>query len=188
MLSLDKGLIPNDLTVKLRVNNPYGESRKYNIEKERDCETDGDQPVYEFAFTGTESKKLVTQEEYEGALANVNVVPNPYYAYSAYETSQFTNVIKVTNLPAKATVTIYSIDGSFIRQFNRDERGQILSGSNRPTSTSQVFPDLEWDMKNFKDIPVASGVYLIHISAPELGEERTIKWFGIGRKFDPSGL
>ena len=131
---------------------------------------------------------MVKQEEYVGALANVNVVPNPYYAYSAYETSQFTNIIKITNLPAKATVTIYNMDGSFIRQYNRDERGQVLSGTNRPTSTSQVYPDLDWDMKNFKDIPVASGVYLIHIVAPEYGEERTIKWFGIGRKFDPSGL
>lgn len=188
LLPLDKGLIPNDLVVKLRVENPYGPSRRYTTDRERDCETDDDRPVYEFEFRNRESKQLETQEEYVGALANVNVVPNPYYAYSAYETSQFTNVIKITNLPAKATVTIYSIDGSFIRQFNRDERGRVLPGSNRPTSTTQVFPDLEWDMKNFKEIPVASGVYLIHIVAPEYGEERTIKWFGVGRKFDPSGL
>ncbi|MFZ1751462.1 MAG: hypothetical protein WAU01_14780, partial [Saprospiraceae bacterium] len=188
MLSLANGLIPNDLTVKLRVNNPYGQSRKYTTDRERDCESDGDLPVYEFEFRSKESKQLATQEEYIGALSNVNVVPNPYYAYSSYETSQFTNVIKITNLPAKAMVTIYSIDGSFIRQYSRDERGAILSGSNRPTSTGQVYPDLEWDMKNFKEIPVASGVYLIHIVAPEYGEERTIKWFGIGRKFDPSGL
>lgn len=188
MLSIDKGLIPNDLIAKLRVNNPYGQSRRYNIEKERDCETDGDSPVYEFEFKNKQSIPLTTQEDYVGALSNVNVVPNPYYAYSAYETSQFTNIIKITNLPAKATVTIYSMDGSFIRQYNRDERGTVLSGTNRPTSTTQIYPDLEWDMKNFKDIPVASGVYLIHIVAPEYGEERTIKWFGIGRKFDPSGL
>jgi hypothetical protein len=188
LLPLDKGLIPNDLTVKLRVSNPYGSSRRYNIERERDCETDGDLPVYEFEFKNAESKQLATQDEYVGALENVNVVPNPYYAYSAYETNQFTNVVKITNLPAKATVTIYSIDGSFIRQYNRDEREAILAGGGRPTSTSQVYPDLEWDMKNFKEIPVASGVYLIHISAPEYGEERTIKWFGVGRKFDPSGL
>ena len=187
MLPLDKGLIPNELVVKLRVSNPYGESRSYNIDKERDCVTDGDQPVYEFEFTGKESKDL-TDDGYKGALENVNVVPNPYYAYSAYETSQFTNIIKVTNLPAKAKVTIYGIDGSFIRQFNRDERGMTLSGVNRPISTSQVFPDLEWDMKNFKGIPVASGVYLIHVVDLDNGNERTLKWFGIGRKFDPSGL
>ncbi len=188
MTSLDKGLIPNDLTVKLRVTNTFGESKKYDPNSERACLTDGDLPVYEFEFKGTESRQLANQQEYKGALENVNVVPNPYYAYSSYETSQFTNVVKITNLPAKAVVTIYGIDGSFIKQYNRDEREAILSGINRPTSTSQVYPDLEWDMKNFKDIPVASGVYLIHISAPDYGEERTIKWFGISRKFDPSGL
>jgi len=188
MASIANGLIPNDAVVKLRVNNPFGESRRYNIERERDCETNGDKPSYVLEFKGKKAESLVTQEEYVGALANVNVVPNPYYAYSAYETSQFTNVIKITNLPARAIVTIYTIDGQFIQRFDRDEREAIRSGINRPTSTTQVFPDLEWDMKNSKQIPVASGVYLIHVQAPDLGEERTLKWFGIGRKFDPNGL
>ncbi|MEZ4910954.1 MAG: hypothetical protein R2774_08835 [Saprospiraceae bacterium] len=188
LLPLEEGLIPNDLRVQLRVNNPFGESRRFDINNEKNCDTDGDSPVYEFAFEGTETEQLDEESEYEGALANVNVVPNPYYAYSSYEPTQFTNVVKITNLPARAIVTIYSIDGSFIRQYNRDERGTILNGTQRPTSTTQVYPDLDWDMKNFKNVPVSSGVYLIHISAPEYGEERTIKWFGIGRKFDPSGL
>jgi hypothetical protein len=188
MTTIDKGLIPNDLVVKLRVNNPYGQSRRFNIERERDCETDGDNPAYEFEFRGVQSKSLITQDEYKGALANVNVVPNPYYAYSAYETSQFTNIIKITNLPARAIVTIYTIDGQFVQQFNRDERKAMRTGSNLPTSTTQVFPDLNWDMRNSKGIPVASGVYLIHVQAPELGEERTLKWFGVGRQFDPNGL
>lgn len=188
MTTIDKGLIPNDLVVKLRVNNPYGQSRRFNIERERDCETDGDNPAYEFEFRGVQSKSLVTQDEYKGALSNVNVVPNPYYAYSAYETSQFTNIIKITNLPARAIVTIYTIDGQFVQQFNRDERAAARTGSNLPTSTAQVYPDLNWDMKNSKGIPVASGVYLIHVQAPELGEERTLKWFGVGRQFDPNGL
>ena len=46
---------------------------------------------------------------------------------------------------------------------------------------------IEWDLKNNKGIPIASGVYLIHIDAEGLGE-RVIKWFGVNRKFDPSGL
>ena len=126
MLGIDKGLIPNDLTIKLRVNNPYGESRRYNIDRERACETDGDQPVYEFEFKGKESRSLTSQEEYVGALANVNVVPNPYYAYSAYETSQFINTIKITNLPAKAIVTIYSIDAHLLNKFH--ERDDVTEG------------------------------------------------------------
>ena len=106
------------------------------------------------------------------------MVPNPYYGFSQYETSQFSNVIKITNLPAKCTVTIYSLDGKFIRQYRRDEVYAPYK---------QITPDLEWDLKNNKGIPVASGVYLMQIQAPGLGE-RTIKWFCISRQFDPSGL
>jgi hypothetical protein len=34
---------------------------------------------------------------------------------------------------------------------------------------------------------VASGIYLIHVDAPGYGE-RTLKFFGVQRQFDPSGL
>jgi hypothetical protein len=57
--------------------------------------------------------------------------------------------------------------------------------------TQQGFPDVSWDLKNDKGVPVASGVYLIHVRAEfDDGsmEERVIKWFGVGRKFDPSNL
>jgi hypothetical protein len=86
--------------------------------------------------------------------------------------------VKITNLPAKCIVTIYSLDGKFIRQYNRAEQYSAYK---------QYLPAIEWDMKNSKGIPVASGVYLIHVNAEGLGE-RTVKWFGIGRQFDPSGL
>jgi len=84
-------------------------------------------------------------------------------------------------------VTIYSLDGKFIRQYNRDEVGEMPRGNNRALERQQITPNLEWDLKNSKGIPVSSGVYLIHVKAPGLGE-RTLKWFGVNRKFDPSGL
>ena len=118
----------------------------------------------------------------------INIVPNPYYAYSAYESNQFANTIKITNLPERAIVTIYSLDGKFIRKFNREERPSNKAGSNPANGQSQINASIEWDMKNAVGIPVSSGVYLIHVLAPELGEERTIKWFGVNRKFDPTGL
>lgn len=188
MTSVENGLIPNDVTVKLRVNNSYNKERKLaDISRFKNCDTEDGLPAYEFEISGKQSQDLVA-EEYTGALANINVVPNPYYAYSAYETSQFTNVIKITNLPERAVVTIYSLDGKFVKRFNRDERQSTNPGNNPANRNAQPIPDLDWDMKNFAGIPVASGVYLIHVSAPDYGEERTIKWFGINRKFDPTGL
>ena len=87
----------------------------------------------------------------------------------------------------QATITIYSLDGKFIRQYERNEELQAPEGAARAIRFAQDVPDLEWDLKNAKGIPVASGVYLIHIDAGSLGE-RTIKWFGVNRQFDPTGL
>ncbi len=185
-LSLDNGLIPNDLTVKLRVEKPYSREKivEFGISS---CKTIDALPVYELDFTGFQPTDPLP-EEFDNILSEVNVVPNPYYAYSAYETSQFDNFVKITNLPDRSTVTIYSLDGKFIREYKRDEIELPSAGSNPGTRSHQTAPDVTWDMRNFAGIPIASGVYLIHISAPDFGVERTIKWFGINRKFDPTGL
>jgi hypothetical protein len=42
---------------------------------------------------------------------------------------------------------------------------------------------IDWDLKNYAIIPVAGGLYLIHINAPGIGE-KTIKWFGALRPVD----
>ena len=179
MLSYEEGLIPNDVTVKLRVDNPYqveegtGEFNGY--------------PTYLIKLDSVEADGIATEADMNEALRAIKAVPNPYLGYSAYETSQFTNTVKITNLPANATVTIYSLDGRFIRQYIRNETGRPVTGNNRALARQQISPALEWDLKNSKGISVASGTYLMHIDAPGLGE-KTIKWFGVQRQFDPSGL
>lgn len=178
MLSYKDGLIPDEVIVKLRVDNPYAVFKGTN--------RNNGYPAYNFKIEGEQATDL-DQVGVNSALDMINVVPNPYYGYSAYEISQFTNIVKITNLPAKCVVTIYSLDGKFIRRYTRDEQGVVPSGANRAIERAQILPDLEWDMKNNKGIPIASGVYLIHVEAEGLGE-RTLKWFGINRKFDPSGL
>jgi hypothetical protein len=183
--SYKDGLIPNKATVKLRVNNPYQVPDAEHLKAERKG-----YGTYLFDFKG-KSPGDYTELEKENPLDRVNVVPNPYYAYSSYETSQFGKQVKITNLPGKCTVTIYSIDGKFIKQFKRDERGidyRTQGRTNPAISKGQIFPDLVWDLENHKGIPVASGVYLIHIVSDEVKAERTIKWFGINREFDPTGL
>jgi hypothetical protein len=181
LLSYNDGLIPNDLTIKIRVDNPY--------QTTQDVNDNYNYPKYRISLKNVEPEEVSTNEEINEALAAINVVPNPYFAYSTYEVSQFSKVVKITNLPAQADVTIYSIDGRFIRQYKRNEGGTTLSPprSNPPFESTQIIPDLEWDLNNHAGVPVASGVYIIHIYAPGLGE-RIIKWFGVSRKFDPSGL
>ncbi len=179
LLSYGDGLIPADLTMKLRVDNPYkaevvtGENNGLN--------------KYLFSFNGAAADAADTPEEIENQLDAISVVPNPYYGYSAYETSQFSNIVKITNLPAKCTVTIFTLDGKFVRQYVRNEEREAKDLNFAPIERDQITPALEWDLNNNKGIPVASGTYLIHIEAEGLGE-RVIKWFGIARQFDPTGL
>ena len=188
LLSLDEGLIPNDLTIKLRVTSPFNkEIDAPDLKNPSKFAAVGDLPVYEFAFSDVEAKDIASAN-YSNALDNVQIVPNPYYAYSTYEQHKFENVVKVTNLPPRAIVTIYTLDGKFIQQFNRAVSPRKNRGLNPALVESQAIPDLEWNLKNNKGIPVASGVYIFHISAPDLGIEKSVKWFGVNRRFDPTGL
>ncbi len=175
------GLIPSDMIVKLRVNNPY----QYALAPSG-FNTEVGFPSYKFNLTNVQALAL-DDEGINAALDTINIAPNPYFGYSPYETSQFTTTVKITNLPAKCKVTIYTIDGKFIKQYDRNEVGLPNNTSNAGVSTRQYTPDIEWDIKNSRGIPVASGVYLIHIDAGSLGQ-RTIKWFGVNRQFDPTGL
>lgn len=182
MLPYSQGLIPNDAVISMRVDNPYQVTNQHTTPEYKGY------PTYRFKIEPDLATTQLNPTERVNSLKSINVVPNPYYAYSAYETTQFTNVVKVTNLPNKCTVTIYTLDGRFIRQYKRDEApGSTFGRTDAPYNTYQVIPDLEWDLKNDKGIPIGSGVYLIHVEVPGVGE-RTLKWFGVGRKFDPTGL
>jgi hypothetical protein len=41
----------------------------------------------------------------------------------------------------------------------------------------------DWDLKNQYGISIASGLYIIHIDAPGIGE-KILKWFGAMRPLD----
>ncbi len=46
---------------------------------------------------------------------------------------------------------------------------------------------IEWDIKNQHGIPIASGVYIVHVDAPGIGE-KILKWFGALRPQDLNSL
>ena len=101
------------------------------------------------------------------ALDDVRVVPNPYYAYSQYETSKLDNRVKITGLPEVCTVRIYSLSGTLVRTFQK----------------ADPLTYLEWDLKNDRNVPIAGGVHIIHVDAPGVGE-KIVKWFAVMRPVD----
>jgi len=127
-------------------------------------------PMYEFNTESIATLRGDTKTAV-AALDLIRVVPNPYYGYSSYERNQLANIVKITNLPDNCKVSIYSLNGNLVRRFTKDNRQTYL----------------EWDIKNQYGIPIASGVYIFHIDAPEIGE-KILKWFGALRPQDLNSL
>ena len=115
----------------------------------------------------------VTQsdDQLKSALDMINVVPNPYYAFSQYERNRLDTRIKITNLPERCSVNIYTVNGKLVRSFQKDS----------PVTS------LDWDLTNQKAIPIASGIYLIHVDVPGIGE-RVLKFFCGMRQVDLQGI
>ncbi|MBL4658238.1 MAG: T9SS C-terminal target domain-containing protein [Flavobacteriales bacterium] len=160
------GQIPTNATVRIRVEKayvPYFSTAAWTSE----MALNDDHPMYSFDMTefATTTRDLETAQS---VLDDVKVVPNPYYAFSSYERSQTDNRVKITNLPVECIVSIYSVGGTLIRRFAREDH----------TITS-----IDWDLKNHASVPIASGVYFIHVNAPGIGET-VVKWFGTLRPVD----
>lgn len=124
----------------------------------------------------------------KNALDLINVVPNPYYGYSAYENNRTDNKVRITNLPNKCTIKIFTMNGTLVRTIKRDVTGQEdlyvnTSGTGDDTRQARRVSYIEWDLKNQSNISVASGLYIIHIDAPGIGE-KIVKWFGVMRPLD----
>ena len=163
MLEPGHSILETTAKVKLRVEKPYKSFATAST-------ANAGLPMYSFDMTGMEVETGVASAM-DSALALINVVPNPYYAYSEYETDQLDKKVKITNLPEVCTISIYNVNGTLMKRFQKGD-----------TKTS-----LDWDMTNQVDIPVASGVYLIHVLVPDVGE-RTLKWFGVIKPTDLNGF
>lgn len=170
LLSPEEGIIPTETTVRLRVGKPYRGTRQ------------GEMPLYRFS-TADLAPDTEMPEIAESALDNIKVVPNPYYAYSTYEASQLDNRVRITNLPPTCSVSIYSTDGVLIRRFNRNVPADVTEGGSVGAAKTNFDSSLDWDLTNNRNVPVASGVYIIHVVAPGVGE-KTVKWFGVMRPID----
>jgi len=156
--------LSNEATVKIRVSKPYerGYAQVPLDTVYTGMDVNNYYPMYQFSMEGL-ATEYNNPQKLETDLDDINVVPNPYYAYSSYENNPLDTRIKITNLPETCTVTIYNVSGTKIKQFKKDT----------PETT------IEWDLKNFASVPISGGVYYIHTVSDQ--GERVIKWFCIMR-------
>jgi hypothetical protein len=155
-------LLSTDVTMKLRINKEY---KDYVATGENDGK-----PMYSWKMDDI-STVTESGDKLKEALDMINVVPNPYYAFSQYERTRLETKVKITNLPERCTVDIYTVNGKLVRSFDKDS----------PVTS------LDWDLTNHKAIPIASGIYLIHVQVEGIGE-RVLKFFCGMRQVDLQGI
>lgn len=162
-------------TLKIRVTRPYlrYSSRWYDdpCYSQNASYNDG-YPLYQFTTKNLVPKNLESQEELQTVLDEINIVPNPYYGFSQYEQTALENYVRIVNLPAKCTISIYTVNGTLIRTLTKGDSGSSF---------------VQWDLKNHANIPISGGVYLIHVKADGIGE-RTLKFFCAMRPTDLNGF
>ena len=178
--SKEHTMLLTDVRCKLRVDKGFAAYGSAASEFEAN-------PFYRFVIDNVNIRN--NNEVGKSALDLIRVVPNPYFSQSLYENSQIDNRVKIVNLPTQCVVSIFNLSGTLVRQYNFDQSSTPAysanaKGENVYSSRGvnyQTF--LDWDLKNQNGIPIASGVYIVHIKSDKLGE-KTIKWFGVLRPID----
>ena len=180
--------IPCDATIDIDIRTPYRRYMTFNGSTAQSTgfsPVNGDMPVFQFIINpddavveGLATRDNARKEYVDSLLGQINVVPNPYYSYSNYETAtQLETKVRIVNLPTGvnangkpegSSIRIYTVDGTLVRTL-----GPTLANSTT----------IDWDLHNHQGIPIAGGIYLIHVSVPGIGE-RVIKWFGTMRPVD----
>lgn len=162
--SLKDGIVPSDVTVRFRVTKPYAKfATGYSGPN-----LNGDKPHYSFSTSDIAAK--YSEAAGKKSVELINIVPNPYYGYAPskdYEGDQVSTNVKITNLPPKCTIKIYTLNGNLVRTIKKDDDRT----------------DSKWDLNNNFNVPIASGMYIIHVDCGNLGE-KILKFFCVMRPVD----
>ena len=102
--------------------------------------------------------------EQKAALDNIGIVPNPYKGASSYEVTALVDQVRFTNMPNQATIRVFTLAGTLVRTLEKNSAGAM-------------FP---WDLSTTDGLPLASGMYIIHIDVPNVGEK--VLKFGVIKK------
>jgi hypothetical protein len=103
-------------------------------------------------------------DELSAQLEAVNVFPNPYFGQNPEERNQLNRFMYFTNLGVgKTTIRIFTISGDLIRVIEKSI-----------DSENSADRRVQWDLRNSFDIPVASGMYIAHLSLGDVENESSI--------------
>ena len=96
------------------------------------------------------------------SLSEVRVVPNPYYIRAGWDTDRFTQHIDFRHLPSSnecvTHVRIFNLAGDLVVHLKKNG---VLDNN----EIADEYGTLSWDLRNFDNLKVTSGLYIYHIEA-----------------------
>ena len=117
--------------------------------------------VFKFSTSAFNATKTASSEEVAAKL--VNIFPNPYFGQNRAEINPVERFMTMTHLKENGmTIRIFTLAGDLIKTIDdteRQEQGTL------GTHTAK------WDLRNDFDVPIASGIYIIHVDMGDLGEK-----------------
>ena len=127
---------------------------------------ESDLPKLNWLLDGEQLKEVELSGFFIGPRAAM-VSPWSTNAVEITQNMTIDNIVRITNLPNKCNVSIYTVSGTLIRQLIKDDNN----------------PFINWNLKTEGGLNIASGAYLIHVEAEGIGE-KVIKFFGVMRPLD----
>lgn len=106
-------------------------------------------------------------------LSRVKVVPNPYIGSAVWNNSipsdadPWQHRLQFINLPADATIKIFTLDGDFVDEITS---GEIARKSASFTGTGNVGV-AEWDLITRNNQEAAPGIYMFTVDSPTAGKK-----------------
>jgi hypothetical protein len=162
ILSEGQNLLSTDARMQVRVSHPY--------QTETYTGLNNGKPAYRFTTSGAHTI-INDNQTITSVLDQIRIVPNPYYAYSEYEANGIDNRVKFTNLPEQCEINIFNMNGGLVKHIEKDN----------------ALTFVDWTLKNHQEIPIASGMYIVHINVPGVGE-KILKWYCAMRLVDTTNL
>ncbi len=118
--------------------------------------------LYRFTTEAARADRELAKTE----LDEIAVVPNPYVAAARWEPPRLfasgrgERRVFFINLPDRCTIRIYTMSGELVQKL---EHG--IAGSNLLDGAES------WDLKTKDGLDIAPGVYIFHVTAPDIGEK-----------------
>ncbi|MFO7445490.1 MAG: hypothetical protein R6W90_03950, partial [Ignavibacteriaceae bacterium] len=136
---------------------PAGTTIRFNTNK-----VNGSSDVFGFKAPAVVTDNTLAKED----VKKIKAFPNPYYAAHSNELYANESFITFSHLPSRASIKIFDLAGYLVRRIEKNDTDQYY----------------RWDLMNDYGVDIASGVFIVHIDMPELGETKILKIAVIQKK------